>query len=142
VETPATLANTSRPARPLHGTETILFVDDEPGILMTARLALEAEGYTVLVANDGADALRIVESHTGPIHLVITDVVMPGMGGRPLADALRARFPGIRVLFVSGYTDDAVIRHGVIEKTEYFLQKPFAPLGLVKKVRDVLDGTA
>ena len=140
VDDPLTLANTSRPARPLRGTETVLVVDDEPGVRLAARLSLESEGYTVVEATGGADALRAVEAHLGPVHLMLTDVVMPGMNGRQVADALRDRHPGAKVLYMSGYTDDAVIRHGILGRSEAFLQKPFAPLGLVKKVREVLDG--
>jgi DNA-binding NarL/FixJ family response regulator len=78
--------------------------------------------------------------HDGPVHLLVTDVVMPGMGGRELAELLRARHPGLKVLYVSGYTDDAVVRHGIVEAHDAFLQKPFSPLALARKVRAILDG--
>jgi DNA-binding NarL/FixJ family response regulator len=78
--------------------------------------------------------------HPGPIHLLLTDVVMPGMGGRELAEGLRAIHSNLKVLYVSGYTDDAVVRHGIVEATDAFLQKPFTPLALARKVRAVLDG--
>jgi DNA-binding NarL/FixJ family response regulator len=84
--------------------------------------------------------VRVAGAYAGPIHLVVTDVVMPRVGGRAVAEAVRARHPGAGVLYVSGYTDDAVVRHGVVEATDAFLQKPFAPLGLARKVRAVLDG--
>jgi len=129
----------NRPGHPLRGTETILLVEDEEGVRKIARVSLETQGYKVLEAVGGTDAIRKAEQHPGPIELVLTDVVMPEMSGRQLADTLRVRYPGVKVLFMSGYTDDAVIRHGIIEQTGNFLQKPFAPLGLAKKVRAVLD---
>ncbi len=104
-----------------------------------ARGILEKQGYTVLEAGTGADALRVVGDHPGPVHLLVTDVVMPDLGGRDLADAVRARRPDVKILYMSGYTDDAVIRHGVSQATDAFLQKPFTTLGLARKVRDVLD---
>jgi two-component system, cell cycle sensor histidine kinase and response regulator CckA len=98
-------------------------------------------GYTVLEAGAGADAVRTVDTHPGPVDLLVTDVVMPDLGGRDLADAVRTRRPGVKVLYVSGYTDDAVVRHGVEAATDAFLQKPFTPLTLARKIRAVLDGT-
>ena len=94
----------------------------------------------MLEARNGQEALSICERHPGPIHLLITDVVMPDMGGREVAEQLTARQPGIRVLYLSGYTDDAVVRHGVLEAEVAFLQKPFTPAALATKVGDVLDG--
>ncbi|MCC5847470.1 MAG: PAS domain S-box protein [Verrucomicrobia bacterium] len=126
---------------PLHGTETILMVEDEEGVRKIARIALETQGYTVLVAAGGTDAIHIAERHSGPIHLVLTDVVMPDMGGVKLAEALRSRHPDIKILFMSGYTDDALIRHGVTGGTDTFLQKPFTFIEISKKVRAVLDET-
>jgi PAS domain S-box-containing protein len=122
------------------GTETVLLVEDEEGVRRFGRLALETQGYTVLEAAGGEEAVRVAGAYAGPIHLVVTDVVMPRVGGRAVAEAVRARHPGAGVLYVSGYTDDAVVRHGVVEATDAFLQKPFAPLGLARKVRAVLDG--
>jgi two-component system, cell cycle sensor histidine kinase and response regulator CckA len=127
------------PERHLHGTETILLVEDEPAVRSLSRMVLEMYGYTVLEAGNGGEALRRGEAHDGPIHLLLTDVVMPGMGGREVAERLRPRHPAMRVLYVSGYTDDAVVRHGVLAAETAFLQKPFTPVTLASKVREVLD---
>jgi signal transduction histidine kinase len=121
------------------GTETILLVEDEAILLTLATRVLEDQGYTVLVGANGPDALQVAERHGGVIHLLVTDVVMPQMSGRVLADLLRPRCPGVRVLFTSGYTEDAILRHGVIEADIHFLQKPFLPSALVRKIREVLD---
>jgi len=121
------------------GTETILVVEDEPAVLALSQRALEAQGYVVLAASDATTALRLVERHGGTIHLLLTDVVMPGMSGRDLADQLAARRPGTRVLYMSGYPGDAVVQHGELQPGAAFLQKPFSPDGLARKVRDVLD---
>ena len=102
---------------------------------------LQGLGYQVLAAGDGREALRPAEEHEGPIHLLLTDVVMPVMGGRELAERLKQTRPGIRVLFVSGHTDDAIVRHGVLESEVCFLQKPFTPLALVLKLRSLLDSS-
>jgi two-component system, cell cycle sensor histidine kinase and response regulator CckA len=121
------------------GAETVLVVEDEDEVRRLVRIALEAQGYTVLETADADAAVRVLEAHPGPVHLLLTDVVMPGTGGRVLADAVRTRRPGVRVLYMSGYTDDAVIRHGVLGASDAFLQKPFTPLSLARKVRAVLD---
>jgi PAS domain S-box-containing protein len=122
------------------GTETVLLVEDEEGVRALIRHVLKSSGYTVLQAGHGQEALRVAERHAAPIHLLLTDVVMPGgMGGRQVAEAVRARHPEARVLFVSGYTEDAVVRHGVLEENTNFLQKPFMPAALVLKVREILD---
>jgi CheY-like chemotaxis protein len=99
------------------------------------------QGYSVLEASGGAEAIRMADQHTGPIHLLVTDVVMPRVGGREAAETLRTRRPGLKVLYMSGYTDDAVVRHGIVEATDAFLQKPFTPLALAHKVREVLDAS-
>ena len=121
------------------GTETILVVEDEPAVLTLSQRALEAHGYVVLAASDATTALRLVERHGGMIHLLLTDVVMPGMSGRDLADQLAARRPGSRVLYMSGYPGDAVVHEGELKPGSAFLQKPFSPDGLARKVRAVLD---
>jgi PAS domain S-box-containing protein len=121
------------------GTETILLVEDESGVRRLSRTILEAQGYTVLEAASGDEALEVARSHAGEIHLVATDVIMPGMSGRVLWDRLRVLREDPRVLFISGYTDDAIARHGVLESGIAFLQKPFTPFSLAQKVREVLD---
>jgi len=121
------------------GSETILLAEDDDALRSLGARVLGAFGYRVLVARTGAEALRIVANHEGPIDLVATDVVMPEMSGSQLvAEVLKAR-PGIRVLFMSGYTDDEVMRRGVIDGQTAFLQKPFTPDVLAHKVRAVLD---
>lgn len=100
---------------------------------------VEISGYSVLEASNGAEALRICQEHRGTIHLMLTDVVMPEMAGRPLAEHLAQVRPETRVLYMSGYTDDAVVRHGVLRERTAFLQKPFTPHVLSDKVREVLD---
>jgi len=126
-------------AAPRGGTETVLLVEDEAAVRATAVEALTSSGYTVLEARDGVDALAVAEAHGGEIHLLVSDVVMPRMGGGELAQRLTTRRPGTRVLFISGYPDDAVVRHGVVERGAPLLQKPFALSDFVRRVREVLD---
>ncbi len=126
------------PAR-VDGKETLLIVEDDDSVRALARTVLRSHSYDVIEAVDADDALRWVEGHTQPIHLLVTDVVMPGMSGRELAERLTALRPELKVLYVSGYTDDAVVRHGLLEAEVSFLQKPFTPNALARKVRDVLD---
>jgi two-component system, cell cycle sensor histidine kinase and response regulator CckA len=128
-----------RPPLSPRGAETILLVEDEPGVRRLSRSILEAQGYTVLEAASGDEALGVARSYAGEIHMVTTDVVMPGMSGRVLWDQLRLLRPAARVLFMSGYTDDAIAKHGVLEPGIAFLQKPFTPFSLAQKVREVLD---
>jgi two-component system cell cycle sensor histidine kinase/response regulator CckA len=129
------------PTGPLpRGTETLLIVEDDQSVRHLACTVLEAQGYEVRSASNGQDALNVARDHKGPpICLVITDVIMPLMGGKMMADWLKTTFPGIKVLFTSGYTDDAIARHGVLEKGVEFLPKPYSPATLVRKVRELLD---
>jgi CheY-like chemotaxis protein len=127
-------------AVPVRGTETVLVVEDEVSVRSLVRGVLELRGYRVLEACHGADALAISDQHGGPIHLLLTDVVMPEMSGRDLASRVVPRRPGIRVLYMSGYTDDAIVHNGVLDAGTAFLQKPFTPDALARKVREVLDG--
>jgi PAS domain S-box-containing protein len=124
----------------LAGEETLLVVEDEESVRRLAVLALREHGYRVLEAANGAEALRTLGTFDDDIDLVVTDVVMPVMGGRQLVEALKPLRPDARVLYVSGYTDDAVIRHGVQRADVAFLQKPYTPQELAEKVRRVLDG--
>lgn len=119
--------------------ETILVVEDDPGVRRVAVLGLQAQGYHVLEAANGREALLIGEHHAGDLDLLVTDVVMPEMNGRLVAEGLVARHPELRVLYLSGYVDDSVMRHGVVEHEVAFLQKPFTLSSLARKVRDVLD---
>lgn len=125
----------------LHGSETILVVEDEDLVRKLICKILTRFGFTVLEARDGDEALLLVEKLTEPIHLLLTDVVMPQMSGRELADRLKDNLPEIKVLFMSGYTENAIIHHGVIEPELAFIQKPFSPPGLVEKIRKILDTT-
>jgi len=126
------------PALP-QGAETVLVAEDDETLRRLIYEILQSSGYAVLEAGRGEEALRLAGEHAGPIHLLITDMVMPGMGGRDLAVRLAALRPGTRVLYVSGYTDDAIVRHGVLEPGLAFLQKPFKPEALLHKVREVLE---
>ena len=121
------------------GTETILLVEDAAAVRAVTRQVLERQGYTVLEAAHGAAALQTAAGHPGPIHLLLTDVVMPVLSGRQLADQLARLRPDAKVLYASGYTDDAVVRHGVLEAGISYLQKPFTADSLARKVREVLD---
>jgi len=121
------------------GTETVLLVEDDDAVRALARKMLAAHGYTVLAAPSGADALELAASHAGPIHLLVTDVVLPGISGRELAIRFQSVRPGLKVLYTSGYTDDAVVHHGVLDAGIAFLQKPFTSGALARKVRETLD---
>jgi CheY-like chemotaxis protein len=114
-------------------------VEDELAVRDLARDVLCAHGYTVLEARHGREALLISELHSGPIHLLLTDVVMPEMSGRDLANRLAPLRPTMPVIYMSGYTDTAVVHHGVLDPGTTFLQKPFTPDALARKIRQVLD---
>lgn len=116
-----------------------MLVEDEDSVRMLTRLILHNGGYTVLEAEHGNEALRIAEEHKKPIHLLVSDVVMPHLGGQQLAERLLSLHPEMQVLFLSGYTDDAVVRHGILHEKVNFLQKPFSSAVLAQKVRNVLD---
>ena len=124
---------------PSDGQPVILAADDDPDIRELVAFRLERSGYTVLQACDPQDALLIAERHGGPIHLLLTDVIMPRQSGRALAERLRPLRPELQVLFMSGYTNEAIVRHGVLEPGTLFIQKPFTPEGLGRKVREALD---
>jgi DNA-binding response OmpR family regulator len=123
----------------LYGTEKLLLVEDEAEVRALARESLAMHGYRVLEARDVDDALRIAEQETGRIDLLVTDVVMPQMNGRELAERVRAVHAETRVLYVSGYPDDAIGHHGVLDSSTAFLSKPYTPEILARKVRAVLD---
>jgi signal transduction histidine kinase len=124
------------------GTETILLVEDDPSVRSLTRSMLMEVGYSVLEAGEGDSAITLSRSHKGTIHLLMTDVVMPGMNGRDLANHIAKERPGLKVLYISGYTNDAVIARGVVGGETHFLQKPFRFHELTSKVRAVLDGIA
>jgi PAS domain S-box-containing protein len=126
-------------AGPAGGTETVLLVEDEPGVRQLSREGLRARGYTVLEAGSGEEGLELAERHAGRIDLLVTDVVMPRLSGARLAEQLLVQRPQMKVLFVSGYTDTALLRHGVQTGEVDCLLKPFAPEELARKVREVLD---
>lgn len=124
------------------GTETILLAEDEEAVRGIACKVLQMNGYRVLEARDGKHAAALSEGFPGIVDLLITDTIMPQMGGRELVDRIAPARPNMKVLYISGYTDDAVVRHGILTRGNHFLQKPFTPLILAKKVRAVLDGDA
>ena len=140
VEKPAEQERPEREPRDQEtGSEVILLVEDEENIREPAQEVLESRGYTVLSASDAAEALKISRDWTGALDLLVTDVVMPGMNGSQLADELCHERPSVKVLYISGYPEDAIARHGVLEPDRSFLQKPFPPGVLLRKVREVLD---
>jgi two-component system, cell cycle sensor histidine kinase and response regulator CckA len=118
--------------------ETILVVEDEKAVRDLTVKMLKRQGYEILTAASGAEAIQIVQAHAGSISLLLTDVVMPNMSGRQLADVITRSRPGIKVLFLSGYTEEAIVNHGVLEEGVEFLTKPFSREGLGRKVREVL----
>jgi len=140
-ESPSSVENPERlPADSPRGHETILLVEDEVLVRVLVRDVLTGHGYSVLEAKDGADAMGIAVSHRGPIHLMIADVVMPNMGGPEVAVSLAPLLHDMKVLFMSGYTDEAIAQRGILRPGTSFLQKPFRLDSLLRKVREVLDG--
>ena len=141
VKQAAVVAVKTIPAGPLpRGTETLLLVEDDSSVRHLACSILEMQGYTVLRANNGQEALHIARDHKGPpIRLVVTDVIMPLMNGRVMAEWLKITYPGLKILFTSGYTDDAISQHGVLEAGTAFLSKPYSPAALACRVRAMLD---
>jgi signal transduction histidine kinase len=130
------------PAASTSGTETVLVVEDEEAVRQLAARTLFVRGYTPLVANTGEEALRLSEQHAGPIHLLLTDVVLPRMSGSRLAESLLAARPEIRVLYMSGFAENAIVHNGVLQPGTDFIQKPFTPHVLAVKLREVLAGAS
>jgi signal transduction histidine kinase len=142
IEQPVHIVTRSLPkiGRLRGGTETLLLVEDEPSVRQLAQEVLKAHGYDVLTATNGQDALGLAREHRGqPIALVITDVIMPRMGGKIMAEWLKTTYPDLKILFTSGYMDDAIAHHGVLETGVEFLPKPYTPTNLAHKVREMLD---
>jgi two-component system cell cycle sensor histidine kinase/response regulator CckA len=141
VDQPLDISTKSVATSPLpRGTETLLLVEDDPSVRHLAYTVLEAQGYKVLRANNGQDALRMAREHKGPpIRLVVTDVIMPLMDGKVMAGWLQTTYPDLKILFTSGYTDDAISHHGMLEKGVAFLSKPYTPVILARKIRAMLD---
>jgi PAS domain S-box-containing protein len=131
--------STVPPVTSVRGSETILLVEDEESLRKLADMFLRDNGYQVLAAGDGAQALQLARQHTGPIHLLLTDVVMPGINGRVLAERLAPGQPGMKILYMSGYTDSFIAGHGVLEAGSHLLHKPFTEETLTRKVRELLD---
>jgi CheY-like chemotaxis protein len=138
VETPHASESSTATCR---GSETVLLVEDEDGVRSLISMLLQKSGYTVLEARDPEEALDLCQQNT-PIHLLLTDLILPKMSGRELAERVAAQHQSIRTLFISGYTDDEVIRAGVLDRRAAFLQKPFSTDVLLQKVREVLGRAA
>jgi CheY-like chemotaxis protein len=139
-DTPAPqLESNARDVNPLKGTETILLVEDEKSMLDLGKRILERCGYKVLAAGDPEEALRVVKNHSGPIDLLITDIIMPTMNGKDLAERLSEFVPASRNLFMSGYTGEAIAESGIVDEGMNFLQKPFSLKTLTEKVREILS---
>jgi CheY-like chemotaxis protein len=139
VGTPLAAMKTVTPVEPpWRGSGTILVVEDDPSVQRLVCRVLATRGYEVIAAANGEEALHLAAAHRGTIHLLLTDVVMPRMGGRELAERATRLRPELRVLFMSGYTDDAVVRHGVVEDKVGFVHKPFTPDTIERRVRDAL----
>ncbi|MGL4554375.1 MAG: response regulator, partial [Gemmataceae bacterium] len=140
IEEPAPTAASGEADTLVEGRETVLVVEDEDTVRQILKLVLTRAGYVVLEASNGLEGLAVAAAHAGAIHLVLTDLVMPKLSGREMADRLVALRPGLKTLYLSGYTEDMVVHQGVGADAVNFLQKPFALAALAKKVRDILDG--
>jgi len=130
------------PAAAARGSETILVLEDEARVRKLVCEVLAARGYRVLEAVRGEEAIRLANEHQGRIDLLLADVVMPEMSGPQALEQIRARHPHMKALFMSGYTDEAMVHHGILDSGVPFLQKPFLPEGLARKVREVLASQA
>jgi len=139
INEPATVEAESLRRSVTEGSETVLLVEDDEMVRHLVRETLVRSGYKVMDTSDPLEARRISDSHRGQIHLLITDVVMPKISGRELAQELQAKRRAMKVLYMSGYTDNAIVNTGILHKEVSFLQKPFTPAVLTQKVRDVLD---
>ena len=138
----ATPAETRAAATRFGGSETVLLAEDDPAVRLLTRLSLQRCGYTVLEAGTAGEAVDVAKKHPHPIAVLLSDVIMPDSGGTPLIDRLRLTRPDLRVIYMSGYTDDAIVHHGVLTEGTAFLQKPFTPHALNQKMREVLDEIA
>jgi CheY-like chemotaxis protein len=138
-ENVSVVAASTLPAENLQGTETVLLVEDADALRKLARSFLVEHGFDVLTASNGEEGIEVAKNYAGPIHLLLTDVVMPGMNGRALANHLLAKRPDMKVVYISGYTDSFIAGHGVLEPGTHLLHKPFTEDALIRKIREVLD---